>query len=234
MNFSPYRAYICELMGTFALVFFGCGSAIFAGAQIGALGISFAFGLTLLCLIYAIGPVSGCHINPAVTLCLSLRGILPKKEAPFYIVAQLIGAALAGYALYALALGLPHFDFSKGFAQNGFGAHSPHEFSLTSCLIAETIATTFFLYAILCSTKSRTTNILAGVYIGFALIVVILLCIPITNASLNFARSFGVALIAGKQALDQLWLFAASNMIAAVLANILFCLTQKKDESSCC
>ncbi|CAO5676829.1 MAG: Aquaporin Z 2 [Holosporales bacterium] len=234
MNLSPYRSYISEFIGTFILVFLGCGSAIFTGAYIGILGVALTFGLTLIGLVNAIGPVSGCHLNPAVTLCLSFRGILPKNDVPFYIIAQLIGAACAGYALYWIALGQPDFHLAKGFAETGFGAHSPHLFSLKSCLVAETLATTIFLFVILSSSIHRSTNVISGIYIGLTLSAVILFCAPITNASINFARSFGVALIVEKHALSQLWLFGASNMIAAVLANILFCLTQKKDESSCC
>ncbi|CAO4842847.1 MAG: Aquaporin Z 2 [Holosporales bacterium] len=234
MNLSRYRSYLSEFIGTFILVFLGCGSAIFTGTSIGILGVALTFGLTLMALINAIGPVSGCHLNPAVTLCLSFRGILPKADVPFYIAAHLIGAALAGYVLYFIALGMPDFHLAKGFAENGFGAHSPHSFSLKSCLIAETLSTTIFLYVILSSTIHRSTNVISGIYIGLTLSAVLLFCAPITNGSINFARSFGVALIVEKHALSQLWLFAASNMLSAVLANILFCLTQKKDESSYC
>lgn len=222
MNTNPTSKYLSELLGTFLLVFCGCGSAIFAAPQIGFLGVSFAFGLTLLFLIYSIGPVSGCHVNPAVTLCLALANKFPKKDVLFYIVSQFAGAILGGLTLYLIASGKAGFDVSHGFATNGFGEHSPMGYSLLACCVTEIVCTTILLYAILCSTSSLSANGFAGLYIGISLVVIHLVCIPVTNASVNFARSLGVAVVEGGWALEQLWIFALTNVISAILANVLF------------
>ena len=225
MNGTPLNRYLAELFGTFLLVLFGCGSAVLAGGDIGFLGVSLTFGITLLFLIYCIGPVSGCHVNPAVTLCLAVANKFPKADVFGYVLAQLIGAVIGAYVLHLIASGLPGFDMAKGFALNGFGEHSPHKFGMTACLITEVVMTATLLYAILCSTKSYYAGGFAGVAIGLTLAAIHMVSIPVTNTSVNFARSFGVAIIHGGWAVQQLWLFAVAHVIAIALAVIVFKLT---------
>lgn len=225
MNGTPLNRYLAELFGTFLLVLFGCGSAVLAGGDIGFLGVSLTFGITLLFLIYCIGPVSGCHVNPAVTLCLAAADKFPKTDVIGYILAQLIGAVIGGYVLYLIAHGLPGFDLAKGFALNGFAEHSPRKFGLTACLITEIVMTATLLYAILCSTKSYYAGGFAGVAIGLTLAAIHMVSIPVTNTSVNFARSFGVAIVHGGWAIEQLWLFAVAHIIAIALAVTVFKLT---------
>lgn len=225
MNGTPLNRYLAELFGTFLLVLFGCGSAVLAGGDIGFLGVSLTFGITLLFLIYCIGPVSGCHVNPAVTLCLAAADKFPKADVIGYIIAQLIGAVIGGYVLYLIAKGLPGFDLAKGFALNGFAEHSPRKFGMTACLITEIVMTATLLYAILCSTKSYYAGGFAGVAIGLTLAAIHMVSIPVTNTSVNFARSFGVAMIHGGWAISQLWLFAAAHIIAIAAAVGVFKLT---------
>ncbi|MES2252080.1 MAG: aquaporin Z [Pseudomonadota bacterium] len=225
MNGTPLNRYLAELFGTFLLVLFGCGSAILAGGDIGFLGVALTFGVTLLFLIYCIGPVSGCHVNPAVTLCLAAANKFPKTDIVGYIAAQLIGAAIGGFVLHLIASGLPGFDIAKGFALNGFGEHSPHKFSMIACLLTEIFMTATLLYAILCSTKSYYASGFAGVAIGFTLAAIHMVSIPVTNTSVNFARSFGVAIIHGGWAINELWLFAVAHVIAIALALAVFKLT---------
>lgn len=225
MNGTPLNRYFAEFFGTLLLVLFGCGSAVLAGGDIGFLGVSLTFGLTLLFLIYCIGPVSGCHVNPAVTLCLAAANKFPKADIAGYVVAQLIGAAVGGYVLYMIASGLPGFDIAKGFALNGFAEHSPRKFGMIACLITEVFMTATLLYAILCSTKSYYANGFAGVAIGLTLAGIHMVSIPVTNTSVNLARSFGVAVVHGGWALEQLWLFAVAHLIAIVVAVVAFKLT---------
>jgi aquaporin Z len=210
--------YLTELWGTFLLVFCGCGSAILAGPQIGFLGVALCFGITLLFLIYSIGPVSGCHLNPAVTLCLTLASKFDKKDVPGYVAAQLIGAAAAGYALYAIASEHTGFNLSAGFALNGYGEHSPKGYSMMACFITEVITTTVLLYAILSSTCEKSAPGFAGLFIAAALIAIHLVAIPVTNGSFNFARTFGVAVVHGGWALTEMWFFLGTNIVAAFLA----------------
>lgn len=226
MNRNCTSVYMSELLGTFLLVFIGCGSAVLAGSQIGFLGVSFAFGLTLTILAYSLGPVSGCHLNPAVTLMMGAVGRLPHNKVPGYIVAQLLGAALAGIALYNIAKGKGGFDISAGFALNGFGEHSPDNYNMISCLIAETIGTTVLLYVILSTTAPGFVSSFSGLVVGTTLTILHLILIPITNASLNIARSFGPAIMYGDWALKQLWLFAVAHLISIIIAIVLFKLTQ--------
>ena len=225
MHGTPLNRYLAELFGTFLLVLFGCGSAVLAGGDIGFLGVSLTFGITLLFLIYCIGPVSGCHVNPAVTLCLAAANKFPKKDVLSYIIAQLIGAAIGGFVLHLIASGLPGFEIAKGFALNGFAEHSPRHFSMMACLVTEIVMTATLLYAILCSTKSYYAGGFAGVSIGLTLAAIHMVSIPVTNTSVNFARSFGVAIIHGDWALQQLWLFAVAHIIAIACAVTLFKLT---------
>jgi len=211
-----------ELLGTFWLVFGGCGSAIFAAAYpelgIGFAGVSLAFGLTLLTMCYAIGHISGCHINPAVTVGLVVGGRFPAKELIPYVVAQVIGGIVAGAVLYAIATGKVGFDSaSSGFASNGYGAHSPNGYSLTAALIAEIVLTAFFLFIIMGATHKQGHAGLAGVAIGLSLTLIHLISIPITNTSVNPARSTGVALFQGTWAVEQLWLFWVAPIIGGII-----------------
>jgi aquaporin Z len=222
MNGTPMNRYLAELFGTFLLVLFACGSAVLAGGNIGYLGVSLTFGLTLLFLIYSIGPVSGCHVNPAVTLCLAAVDKFPKADVIPYIVAQLVGATIGGFVLYLIASGLPGFNIENGFALNGFGEHSPHKYGLIACLVTEIVMTATLLYAILASTKSYYADGFAGLSIGLTLTAIHLVSIPVTNTSVNLARSFGVAIVHGGWALEQLWLFAVAHLIAIVLTIIVF------------
>lgn len=215
-----------EFFGTFWLVFGGCGSAIFAAAYpelgIGFAGVALAFGLTLLTMCYAIGPISGCHINPAVTFGLVAGGRFPARELLPYVVAQVLGGLAAGTVLYLIASGKAGFDVSAGFASNGYGAHSPDGYPLASALVAEVVLTAFFLFIIMGATHKRGHAGLAGVAIGLALTLIHLISIPITNTSVNPARSTGVALFQGSWAIDQLWLFWLAPIVGGVLGALVF------------
>lgn len=224
-----------ELLGTFWLVFGGCGSAIFAAAYpelgIGFAGVSLAFGLTLLTMCYAIGNISGCHINPAVTLGLVAAGRFPARELVPYVVAQVLGGIAAGAALYLIATGKAGFDaVGGGFASNGYGEHSPANYSLGAALTAEIVLTGFFLFIIMGATHKRGHAGLAGVAIGFSLTLIHLISIPITNTSVNPARSTGVALFQGTWAVEQLWLFWLAPLIGGVLGAVAYrCLHANDD-----
>lgn len=215
-----------EFFGTFWLVFGGCGSAIFAAAYpelgIGFAGVALAFGLTLLTMCYAIGSISGCHINPAVTVGLVAGGRFPARELLPYVVAQVLGGLAAGAVLYLIASGKAGFDVSAGFASNGYGAHSPDGYPLASALVAEVVLTAFFLFIIMGATHKRGHAGLAGVAIGLALTLIHLISIPITNTSVNPARSTGVALFQGGWAIDQLWLFWLAPIVGGVLGALVF------------
>ena len=215
-----------EFFGTFWLVFGGCGSAIFAAAfpelGIGFAGVALAFGLTLLTMCYAIGPISGCHINPAVTFGLVAGGRFPARELAPYVVAQVLGGLAAGAVLYLIASGKAGFDASAGFASNGYGVHSPDGYSLTAALLAEVVLTGFFLFIIMGATHQRAHAGLAGVAIGLALTLIHLISIPITNTSVNPARSTGVALFQGSWAIEQLWLFWLAPILGGVIGALVF------------
>ena len=215
-----------ELFGTFWLVFGGCGSAIFAAAYpelgIGFAGVALAFGLTLLTMCYAIGHISGCHINPAVTFGLAAAGRFPGRDVVPYVVAQVVGGLLAGAVLYLIASGKVGFDASAGFASNGYGAHSPDNYSLTAALIAEVVLTAFFLFIIMGATHKRGHAGLAGVAIGLALTLIHLISIPITNTSVNPARSTGVAVFQGSWAIDQLWLFWLAPIVGGIIGALIY------------
>ncbi|AEC20417.1 aquaporin Z [Pusillimonas sp. T7-7] len=215
-----------EFFGTFWLVFGGCGSAIFAAAfpelGIGFAGVALAFGLTLLTMCYAIGHISGCHINPAVTCGLVAGGRFPAKELVPYIVAQVLGGIAAGAVLYLIASGKVGFDASSGFASNGFGEHSPDNYSLMAALVAEVVLTAFFLIIIMGATHRRGHAGLAGVAIGLSLTLIHLISIPITNTSVNPARSTGVALFQGSWAIDQLWLFWLAPIVGGIIGAFIY------------
>ncbi|MGO3132513.1 MAG: aquaporin Z [Alcaligenes sp.] len=223
-----------ETLGTFWLVFGGCGSAIFAAAYpelgIGFAGVALAFGLTLLTMCYAIGNISGCHINPAVTLGLVAGGRFPAREAVPYIVAQVIGGILAGGVLYLIASGKTGFDPLAGFASNGFGEHSPDNYSRNAALIAEIVLTAFFLFIIMGATHKRGHAGLAGVAIGLSLTLIHLISIPITNTSVNPARSTGVALFQGTWAIEQLWLFWVAPLIGGVIGALVYRFLHSNDD----
>jgi aquaporin Z len=193
-------------------------AASFPRVGIGLLGVAFAFGLTVLTMAYALGHISGCHLNPAVSLGLAVGKRFPWRELPVYVVAQLVGAVLASVVLYLIASGADGFSLTAGFAANGYGAHSPGGYSLSACLIAELVLTFFFLFVILGATDSRAPAGFAPIPIGLALCLIHLIGIPVTNVSVNPARSTGPALFVGDWALGQLWLFWVAPLAGAALA----------------
>jgi aquaporin Z len=215
------KKYIAEFIGTFWLVFAGCGSAIFAAAfpdvGIGLAGVSLAFGLTVLTMAFAIGHISGCHLNPAVSIGLWIGGRFNAKDLVPYIIAQVAGGIAAGGALYLIASGKEGFSLTNGFASNGFGAHSPDKYSMVACLITEVLTTAFFLVIILGATAKRAPQGFAPIAIGLALTLIHLVTIPITNCSVNPARSTGVAVFVGDWAVSQLWLFWAAPIAGAII-----------------
>jgi len=215
-----------EFIGTFWLVLGGCGSAVFAAAfpdlGIGFLGVALAFGLTVLTMAFAIGHISGCHLNPAVSFGLWSGGRLPTSELGPYIIAQVIGGLAGAAVLYIIASGQAGFDVTAGFASNGYGAHSPGGYSLTAALVCEIVMTFMFLIIILGSTDKRAPAGLAPIAIGLGLTLIHLISIPITNTSVNPARSTGVAIFQGGWAVSQLWLFWVAPIIGAILAGIVY------------
>ncbi|HEX4571910.1 MAG TPA: aquaporin Z [Dongiaceae bacterium] len=215
-----------EFIGTFWLVLGGCGSAVlaaaFPGLGIGFAGVALAFGLTLLTMAFAIGHISGCHINPAVSVGLVVGGRFPAKELIPYIIAQLLGAILAAAVLYVIASGRAGFDVSAGFAANGYGQHSPGGYALGSCLVSELVMTFMFLLVILGATDERAPKGFAPIAIGLCLTLIHLVSIPVTNTSVNPARSTGPALFVGGWALAQLWLFWVAPIVGASLAGLAY------------
>jgi aquaporin Z len=216
-----------EFLGTFWLVFGGCGSAVLAAAfpdvGIGLLGVSLAFGLTVLTMAYAIGHVSGCHLNPAVSVGLVVGGRFSASDLPGYVIAQVLGAIAAAAVLFVIGSGKEGFDAAaSGFAANGFGAHSPGGYSLLAALVAEVVLTFFFLMIILGSTDSRAPAGFAPIAIGLGLTLIHLISIPVTNTSVNPARSTGPALFVGGWALGQLWLFWVAPILGAALAGLAY------------
>ena len=215
-----------EFIGTFWLVLGGCGSAVLAAAfpsvGIGLLGVSVAFGLTVLTMAYAIGHISGCHLNPAVTLGLAVSGRFKPAEVVPYWVAQVLGAIAAAALLYLIASGKAGFDLAGGLASNGYAEHSPGRYSLTAGFVTELTMTFMFLMIILGATDSRAPQGFAPIAIGLALTLIHLISIPVTNTSVNPARSTGPALIVGGWALQQLWLFWVAPLIGAALAGVLY------------
>ena len=220
------KKYGAEFIGTFWLVLGGCGSAVLAAAfpdvGIGLLGVALAFGLTVLTMAYAIGHISGCHLNPAVSIGLCVGGRFEAKELVPYIIAQVLGGIVAGGVLYLIASGKAGFDVAAGFASNGYGEHSPGGYSLTAALVTEVVMTLMFLIIILGATDKRAPQGFAPIAIGLGLTLIHLISIPVTNTSVNPARSTGVALYVGGWAISQLWLFWVAPIIGAALGGIVY------------
>lgn len=217
------KKYWAELIGTLALVLIGCGSAAIAGEYIGFAGIAFAFGLTVLAMVYAIGNISGCHINPAITVAMWVAGKIKGKDAICYVMAQCIGGIIGAGILWAIANGNADFSLAgTGLGQNGYGAHSPAGYSLAACFIAEVVLTALFLFVIFGSTHKDAPKGFAGVSIGFTLVLIHLVGIPITGTSVNPARSLGPAVFVGGDALAQLWLFIVAPILGGIIAAIIW------------
>ena len=220
-----------ELIGTFWLVLGGCGSAVLAanfagpvhGLGIGFVGVSLAFGLTVLTMAFAIGHISGCHLNPAVTIGLTVAERFPVRDVVPYIAAQVVGAVLGAYVLSLIATGQPGFDVvASGFATNGYGEHSPGHYSMGAALVCEVVMTAIFLFVILGATDKRAPAGFAPIAIGLCLTLIHLISIPVTNTSVNPARSTGPALFVGGEAISQLWLFWVAPIVGAVIAGIVY------------
>jgi aquaporin Z len=221
---NAVKKYVAELVGTFVLVFIGCGSAVLAGEQrIGFTGISFAFGLSLLAMVYAIGAISGCHINPAVSISMLAAGKMKPKDTIIYIIMQSIGAVIAATLLYGIALGKPGYSLAaNGLGQNGYDSASPGGFSMVSGFIAEVALTFVFLLVIHGSTSEKAPKGFAGIAIGLSLVFVHLVGIPITGTSVNPARSLGPAVLVGGTALSQLWMFWVAPIIGGLLGAVVW------------
>jgi aquaporin Z len=221
-----------EFFGTFWLVFGGCGSAVLAAAfpdvGIGLLGVSFAFGLTVLTMAYAIGHISGCHLNPAVSVGLLVGKRFSSKEFVPYVIAQVLGGIAGAGVLYVIASGKAGFDLAGGFASNGYGAHSPGGYSLMACFTAEVVLTFFFLMVILGATDKRAPGGFAPIPIGLCLTLIHLIGIPVTNLSVNPARSTGPAVFVGGWAIEQLWLFWIAPIIGAAIAGVVYPMISKE------
>jgi aquaporin Z len=217
------KVFIAELVGTFTLVLLGCGSAVLAGGEVGQLGIAFAFGLAIVAMAYGIGPISGCHVNPAVSFGAFVAGRLGLNAMLQYWAAQFIGALLGAGVLYLIATGKTGYDLAaNGLGQNGWGAGYLGEYNLASALVFEVVATFLFLVVILGSTQKSAPGMLAGLAIGLTLSVIHIVGIQVTGVSVNPARSFGPAVIVGGTAISQLWLFLIAPLIGAALAGLLF------------
>lgn len=236
---TPTKKYIAELIGTMVLVLMGCGSAVIAGANLsgingnGTVGIAFAFGLSVLAMVYAIGAISGCHINPAISIAMFVAGKLSGKDTAFYVVFQCVGAIIGAGILYAIAIGNPGYNLAvNGLGQNGFDTASPGGYNLVSALIAEIVLTFIFLLVIFGSTSERAPKGFAGISIGLTLVLIHLVAIPIDGTSVNPARSLGPALFAGltsgSVALSQLWLFIVAPIIGGILAALVWKMFKQK------
>lgn len=225
---------MAEFIGTLWLVLGGCGSAVLAAAfpdvGIGLLGVSLAFGLTVLTMAYAIGHISGCHLNPAVSIGLWAGGRFDGKELPGYIIAQVLGAIAAGGILYLIASGKAGFNLADGFASNGYGEHSPGGYTMMAALVAEVVLTAMFLIVIMGATDSRAPAGFAPIAIGLCLTLIHLISIPVTNTSVNPARSTGVALYVGDWATSQLWLFWVAPIVGAVIGAVIYKMISKPAE----
>jgi aquaporin Z len=217
---------VAECIGTFWLVLGGCGSAVLAAAfpevGIGLVGVSFAFGLTVLTMAFALGHISGCHLNPAVSVGLVAGGRFPARELPAYILAQVIGGIAAAVVLYCIASGKAGFELSSGLAANGYGEHSPGGYTLLAALICEVVMTAMFLIIIMGATDKRAPQGFAPIAIGLALTLIHLISIPVTNTSVNPARSTGPAVLVGDWALSQLWLFWVAPIVGAVIGALIY------------
>ena len=228
------KKYGAEFFGTFWLVLGGCGSAVLAAAfpnvGIGLLGVALAFGLTVLTMAFAIGHISGCHLNPAVSFGLWAGGRFPAKDLIPYIIAQVLGAMVAGGVLYLIASGKADFNLASGFASNGYGEHSPGGYSLLAALITEVVMTMMFLLVIMGATDKRAPQGFAPIAIGLCLTLIHLISIPVTNTSVNPARSTGVAIFAGDWALAQLWLFWLAPIVGGILGAVIYRLIGSAEE----
>ena len=217
------KKYSVEFIGTLVLVLMGCGSAVIAGKFIGFAGIAVAFGLSVLVMVYAVGHISGCHINPAITIAMMVARKISGKDGLFYIIAQCIGGIVGAAILWAIASGIPEYSIAKnGLGQNGFGIHSPAGYSMASAFVAEVVLTAIFLFVIFGSTHKNAPQGFAGVSIGLSLTLIHLVGIPITGTSVNPARSLGPAVFAGGEALSQLWLFIVAPLIGGIIAAIIW------------
>jgi aquaporin Z len=220
------KKYAAELIGTFWLTFAGCGSAVIAAGfpqvGIGLLGVSLTFGLSVVTMAYAIGHISGCHLNPAVTVGLTAGGRFPAGQVLPYVIAQVIGAIAAAALLYVIASGAPGFDLAKGFASNGYGAHSPGQYDMIVCFITEVVMTAMFLFIIMGATHGKAPAGFAPLAIGLTLTMIHLVSIPVTNTSVNPARSTGPALFVGGWALAQLWMFWVAPLIGGALGGVIY------------
>jgi aquaporin Z len=220
------KQYGAEFIGTFWLVLGGCGSAVLAAAfpdvGIGLLGVSFAFGLTVLTMAFAIGHISGCHLNPAISIGLYAGGRFPASQVGPYIIAQVLGAIAAGAVLFVIASGKEGFDLAAGFASNGYGEHSPGGYSMLAALVTEVVMTMMFLFVIMGATDDRAPAGFAPIAIGLCLTLIHLISIPVTNTSVNPARSTGVAIFAGDWALTQLWLFWLAPIVGGILGAVIY------------
>ena len=229
---SPTKKYAAELIGTMVLVLIGCGSAVIAGYNIGFSGIAFAFGLAVLAMVYAIGAISGCHINPAISISMFVAGKLSAKDTALYVVFQCIGAIIGASILYAIAIGNPTYSLAvNGLGQNGYGIASPAGYNMTSAFIAEIVLTFIFLIVIFGSTSERASKGFAGLSIGLTLVMIHLVAIPIDGTSVNPARSLGPALlmaVTNTTALSQLWLFIVAPIIGGILAAIVWKIFKQK------
>jgi len=228
METSKISKFSAEFLGTLVLVLMGCGSAVIAGANgttgVGLLGISFAFGLSVVAMAYAIGHISGCHINPAISIGMVVTGRMKASEAAYYIVAQILGGIAGAFILMLIASGKPEYSLSvNGLGQNGFEAFSPQHYSLQAGLIAEIVLTFIFLLVIFGSTSTKNINGgFAGLAIGLSLVLIHIVGIPVTGVSVNPARSIGPAVLVGGQALSQVWLFIVAPIVGAVLSGIVW------------
>ena len=220
------KRYVAEFFGTFWLVLGGCGSAVLAATfpdvGIGLLGVSLAFGLTVLTMAYAIGHISGCHLNPAVSVGLWAGGRFEANQLPPYILAQVLGGLFAGGVLFVIASGAAGFDVSAGFASNGYGEHSPGGYSLSAALVTEIVMTAMFLLVILGATDRRAPQGMAPIAIGLCLTLIHLISIPVTNTSVNPARSTGVAVFVGDWAVSQLWMFWLAPVVGAIIGAVIY------------
>ncbi|WP_236189606.1 aquaporin Z [Pseudomonas pharyngis] len=229
---SLFKRSVTELLGTFWLVLGGCGSAVIAASSplgIGVLGVALAFGLTVLTMAFAIGHISGCHLNPAVSVGLSVGGRFPAKELPAYIIAQVIGAILAAALIVYIGSGKEGFDVAAGLASNGYGEHSPGKYSMAAGFVTELVMTAMFVVIILGATDKRAPAGLAPIAIGLALTLIHLISIPVTNTSVNPARSTGPALMVGGWAIAQLWMFWVAPLLGAVVGGVIYRWLGKED-----
>ncbi len=220
---KPITRYLAELIGTMVLVLMGCGSAVIAGYNVGYLGISFAFGISVIAMAYTIGSISGCHINPAITISMLVARKIGARDAALYVVFQCIGAVIGAGILYSIATGLPSYSLaSSGLGQNGYDAASPAGYALVAALIAEIVLTFIFVLVVHGSTSERAPKGFAGLAIGLALVLIHIVGIPITGTSVNPARSLGPAVFVGGVALEQLWLFWVAPIIGGILAALVW------------